>query len=394
MRGRLQLHHVRARRDRCRTRRGGPEHVGGQALRRRRDASVRGRAADIVAAAGDHTCVDTPGRVQPVRRAVTDTGLYKGFRPAGRQRTTGDRCANPNTSSGATSPARSTPDRRPRGRRGGHRRPAGPPTTSPPSGSGGATGPRRTRPSANSFPQWNQIDSRPPTTMPTGCASSSRSCWPTIPTSRRCRRAEECWSEIQTLMTRRGRSRPAATISTAVAPNLLELRRTADPGVRLRAADRAAAPVRGRAAGTASRSSGRSRTARRCSPPSAANASSCAKTAGAPTMSWPASSTRSTPRSPTRSPTTARCSTAGARLRRAVPSHRRTRAARGLRADDATGDRAGPDAILTLHRWPSRDPRISDQIARVNTGWVPSSSTAARPDPARHPRASGRRCPS
>ena len=33
---------------------------------------------------------------------------------------------------------------------------------------------------------------------------------------------------------------------------------------------------------------------------------------------------------------------AGARLRRAVPAHRRTRTARGLRADDAAGHRAGP----------------------------------------------------
>ena len=34
-------------------------------------------AADVVAAAGDHVCVDTPDVFARFRRAVTDTGLYK-----------------------------------------------------------------------------------------------------------------------------------------------------------------------------------------------------------------------------------------------------------------------------------------------------------------------------
>ncbi|APE14327.1 nuclease [Mycobacterium sp. WY10] len=77
MGGRLQLHHVRA------------SLVGADPV----DADLKtlagklfvvdpkhpcaAEAADVIAAAGDHICVDTPDVFSRFRRAVTDTGLYK-----------------------------------------------------------------------------------------------------------------------------------------------------------------------------------------------------------------------------------------------------------------------------------------------------------------------------
>jgi uncharacterized protein YPO0396 len=77
MRGRLQLHHVRA-------------ALVGKAPVDAEANTLAGKlfvvdpthpcaaeAADVVAAAGDHICVDTPDVFPRFRRAVTDTGLYK-----------------------------------------------------------------------------------------------------------------------------------------------------------------------------------------------------------------------------------------------------------------------------------------------------------------------------
>ncbi|MGB3485900.1 MAG: SbcC/MukB-like Walker B domain-containing protein [Mycobacterium sp.] len=77
MRGRLQLHHVR-------------QSFLGQAVPEIEPNTLAGKlfvvdpthqcaaeAADVVAAAGDHICVDSPDAFPRFRRAVTDTGLYK-----------------------------------------------------------------------------------------------------------------------------------------------------------------------------------------------------------------------------------------------------------------------------------------------------------------------------
>jgi uncharacterized protein YPO0396 len=77
MRGRLQLHHVRA-------------ALVGKAPVDAEANTLAGKlfvvdpthpcaaeATDVVAAAGDHICVDTPDVFPRFRRAVTDTGLYK-----------------------------------------------------------------------------------------------------------------------------------------------------------------------------------------------------------------------------------------------------------------------------------------------------------------------------
>ncbi|CAN5160199.1 ATP-binding protein [soil metagenome] len=74
MRGRLQLHHVR------------PSASGREAELNTLAGKLfvvdpthlcAAEAADVIAAAGDHICVDTPDVFPRFRRAVTDTGLYK-----------------------------------------------------------------------------------------------------------------------------------------------------------------------------------------------------------------------------------------------------------------------------------------------------------------------------
>ncbi|MGD9517250.1 ATP-binding protein, partial [Mycolicibacterium sp.] len=77
MRGRLQLHHVRAKFL-------GAEPVDPEAntLAAKLFAvdpthPCAAEAVDVVTAAGDHVCVDTPEVFARFRRAVTDTGLYK-----------------------------------------------------------------------------------------------------------------------------------------------------------------------------------------------------------------------------------------------------------------------------------------------------------------------------
>jgi hypothetical protein len=77
MRGRLQLHHVRAKLLGAEPVRSRTEHFGGQAVRRRSEHPCAAEAVDVFTNAGDHVCVDTPDVFARFRRAVTDTGLYK-----------------------------------------------------------------------------------------------------------------------------------------------------------------------------------------------------------------------------------------------------------------------------------------------------------------------------
>jgi len=74
MRGRLALHHVRAG---ASGREAEPNTLAGKLLLVNPRHACAAEAADIVAAAGDHICVDTPDVFVRFRRAVTDTGLYK-----------------------------------------------------------------------------------------------------------------------------------------------------------------------------------------------------------------------------------------------------------------------------------------------------------------------------
>lgn len=77
MRGRLQLHHVRARLLGAEPVDPEPNTLAGKLFAVDPEHPCAAEAVDVITAAGDHTCVDTPGVFGRFRRAVTDTGLYK-----------------------------------------------------------------------------------------------------------------------------------------------------------------------------------------------------------------------------------------------------------------------------------------------------------------------------
>lgn len=77
MRGRLQLHHVRASLVGATPAEADPNTLAGKLFVVDPTHPCAAEAADIVAAAGDHICVDTPDVFARFRRAVTDTGLHK-----------------------------------------------------------------------------------------------------------------------------------------------------------------------------------------------------------------------------------------------------------------------------------------------------------------------------
>ncbi|MFL0175672.1 ATP-binding protein [Mycobacterium sp. SMC-13] len=74
MRGRLALHHVRAG---ASGREAEPNTLAGKLFLVKPKHPCAAEAVDVIAAAGDHICVDTPDVFVRFRRAVTDTGLYK-----------------------------------------------------------------------------------------------------------------------------------------------------------------------------------------------------------------------------------------------------------------------------------------------------------------------------
>lgn len=77
MGGRLQLHHVRASLVGAVPTDAEPNTLGGKLFVVDPTHPCAAEAADVIAAAGDHICVDTPDVFSRFRRAVTDTGLYK-----------------------------------------------------------------------------------------------------------------------------------------------------------------------------------------------------------------------------------------------------------------------------------------------------------------------------
>jgi uncharacterized protein YPO0396 len=74
MHGRLQLHHVRAS---ASGKEAEPNTLAGKLFVVDPTHVCAAEAADVIAAAGDHICVDSPDVFPRFRRAVTDTGLYK-----------------------------------------------------------------------------------------------------------------------------------------------------------------------------------------------------------------------------------------------------------------------------------------------------------------------------
>jgi uncharacterized protein YPO0396 len=77
MGGRLQLHHVRASLAGAEPAEAQPNTLAGKLFVVDPAHVCAAEAADVVAAAGDHVCVDTPDVFPRFRRAVTDAGLYK-----------------------------------------------------------------------------------------------------------------------------------------------------------------------------------------------------------------------------------------------------------------------------------------------------------------------------
>lgn len=74
MRGRLALHHVRSS---ASGREPEPNTLAGKLFLVNPKHACAAEAVDVISAAGDHMCVDTPDVFVRFRRAVTDTGLYK-----------------------------------------------------------------------------------------------------------------------------------------------------------------------------------------------------------------------------------------------------------------------------------------------------------------------------
>jgi len=77
MRGRLALHHVRAKMLGADPADPEPNTLAGKLFAVDPAHPCAAEAVDVIAAAGDHICVDTPEVFARFRRAVTDTGLYK-----------------------------------------------------------------------------------------------------------------------------------------------------------------------------------------------------------------------------------------------------------------------------------------------------------------------------
>ena len=77
MGGRIQLHHVRAKFVGANPVEAEPNTLAGKLFVVDPAHECAAEAADVIAAAGDHLCVDTPDVFVRFRRAVTDTGLYK-----------------------------------------------------------------------------------------------------------------------------------------------------------------------------------------------------------------------------------------------------------------------------------------------------------------------------
>ncbi|MEZ0339909.1 ATP-binding protein [Mycobacterium sp. pV006] len=77
MRGRLALHHVRTKNYGTEPVDPEPNTLAGKLFPVDPQHPCAAEAVDIVATSGDHVCVDTPDVFARFRRAVTDTGLYK-----------------------------------------------------------------------------------------------------------------------------------------------------------------------------------------------------------------------------------------------------------------------------------------------------------------------------
>ncbi len=228
--GRLQLHHVRAKFVDATPADAEPNTLAGKLFLVDPQHACAAEAADVVAAAGDHLCVDTPDVFPRFRRAVTDTGLYKdsdrlaikddrrplrqadyiyqGDVAAKIDALTVDLAAAEEAFHQARSAADDIAAERQRCRDGAAARKA----------------------ICEQFPQWNQID----VDAADGHADRLREQYelllaehPDIEALNA--RADQCWEEIQTLMTRRGAIRSRRDDLDGRRTRLLELRERLSP---------------------------------------------------------------------------------------------------------------------------------------------------------------------
>ncbi len=247
MRGRLALHHVRTSATGTQPE---PNTLAGKLFLVNPDHPCAAEALDVIAAAGDHICVDTPDVFARFRRAVTTRVCTR--TPIGcRSRMTGARSNRPSSSTRAISAPswrRCTPNwpRRRRPSRGARK-----------AADDIAAQRQQWRDRAGAckaiyeqFPQWSQID------IDTADVHADRlrdqyelllADHPDIEALSA--RAEECWADIQALMTKRG-----GAIQTrrddldGRRTRLMDLADRLSPGGGVRAGNRSVAPVRGRGA--------------------------------------------------------------------------------------------------------------------------------------------------
>lgn len=202
MRGRLALHHVRVT---STGREPDSNTLAGKLFVVNPDHPCAAEALDVLGAAGDHICVDTPDVFARFRRAVTDTGLYK---DSDRLAIKDDRralkpseyiyqgditakldalTAELTEAEAAFEQARQAADDIAAGRQQWRDRAAA------------------CKAICEQFPQWSQID----TETANGHADRLREQYELLMADNPdvealSVRAEECWNDIQTLMTRRG----------------------------------------------------------------------------------------------------------------------------------------------------------------------------------------------
>jgi uncharacterized protein YPO0396 len=299
MRGRLQLHHVRAKFLGAEPVDPEPNTLAGKLFAVDPTHPCAAEAVDVITTAGDHVCVDSPDVFARFRRAVTDTGLYKDSdrlavkddrRPVKQSEYLyqGDVSAKINAltvelaaAEEAYQKARRAADDIAAQRQQWRDRAAA------------------CRAICEQYPQWSQID----TETADGHAERLREQYELLMADNPDlealnARADECWSQIQKFMTRRG------AIQTR--RDALDERRTGCWNCPS-GCHRRSCPSHSPNCCTATPRSYPSRwscstpnrTATRCSPRSRRNANNCARAAAAPTTNWHASSTRLTRRSPT-----------------------------------------------------------------------------------------------
>ncbi|TFV61548.1 nuclease [Mycobacterium sp. PS03-16] len=230
MRGRLQLHHVRVRSLGAAPAEPEPNTLAGKLFAVDATHPCAAEAVDIVTSVGDHICVDTPDVFARFRRAVTDTGLYKDSdrlavkddrRPVKQSEYLyqGDVSAKINAltvdlaaAEEAYARARRVADEIAAQRQQWRDRAA----------AGKAI--------CEQFPQWSQID----TETADGHADRLREQYELLLADNPdiealTARADECWSQIQTLMTRRGAVQTRRDDLDARRTQLLELAERLSP---------------------------------------------------------------------------------------------------------------------------------------------------------------------